>query len=115
MSVRDEYRCPDYYDAYHSADRLKARSEGYADGIKSAEATFRRTHPAGHRQTEATEHRLILDDYQAANLLHLLEQIMVYPPDTRPVHFFNTGDWVGELRWLLDGSTSVPPNPVRNS
>ena len=41
---------------------------------------------------------LSLNEYQAANLLWLLELLM-----ERPVYNeLSTGDWVGEIRWMLE-------------
>jgi len=40
---------------------------------------------------------VVLDPYEWTNLLGLLEDIMENPDLSR----FNSGDWVGQLRWKL--------------
>jgi len=42
---------------------------------------------------------LTLNRYQRDNLLNLLQKIM--EGDDSPVACFNSGDWVGEIRWML--------------
>lgn len=47
---------------------------------------------------------LTLNKYQRDNLLNLLQNIM--EGDRRPVTWFHTGDWVGEIRWMLGKKTT---------
>ena len=42
---------------------------------------------------------LTLNRYQRDNLLLLIQSVMT--GDERPAGWFNTGDWVGEIRWML--------------
>jgi len=42
---------------------------------------------------------LTLNRYQRDNLLLLVQKIM--EGDDTPVACFNSGDWVGEIRWML--------------
>jgi GNAT superfamily N-acetyltransferase len=59
---------------------------------------------------------LALNEYQRLNLLWALEHIMRTPGDAMPN--LNTGDWVGEIRWMIDGHESVdgvrPNHPWRD-
>lgn len=42
---------------------------------------------------------LTLNRYQRDNLLQLVQRLM--EGDDTPLICFNTGDWVGEIRWML--------------
>lgn len=50
---------------------------------------------------------LTLNRYERDNLLNLLQAVMEH--DERAAGRFNTGDWVGEIRWML-GKMKHPGN-----
>ena len=43
---------------------------------------------------------LCLNRYQRDNLRWLLEEVIMKGP--QPFNLLNTGDWVGEIAWMLD-------------
>lgn len=65
---------------------------------------------------------LELSEYEAANLMQLVDAIYRFPhdkervPGETPISRFNTGDWIGQLYWKLKEEVGdvypVPPNPV---
>ena len=57
-------------------------------------------------------HEVRLSDYQVANLVESLRAILgsMYGGVASPLNAMNTGDWVGELYWKLEGITKAHPN-----
>lgn len=53
---------------------------------------------------------LTLNRYQRDNLLQLLQRLM--GGDDTPLTCFNTGDWVGEVRWMLGKKNSPNFGPA---
>lgn len=53
---------------------------------------------------------LTLNRYQRDNLLRLIQDVMEGHP--RPVSRYNTGDWVGEIRWMLGKTSTSSEKPV---
>ena len=52
---------------------------------------------------------LKLNKYQRDNLLWLLTLVM-----EGDIPWANTGDWVGEIRWMLDPTTGTKPDMSPN-
>lgn len=70
-------------------------------------------HQAQPHQTPPETWTLTLNRYQRDNLLNLLQCVM--EGDERSASWFNSGDWVGEIRWMLGrkfyGYPGLPAEP----
>lgn len=53
---------------------------------------------------------LTLNRYQRDNLLRLVQDVI--EGASRPVSRYNTGDWVGEIRWMLGKKNTPSYGPV---
>ena len=68
-----------------------------------------RSYPLGHRQPPEQDIGLVLDRYQATNLLRLL--VSIQSNEREPLSVHNNGDWVAEM-WslLVSQKIGTPPN-----
>jgi hypothetical protein len=62
-----------------------------------------RIHPSHNSMQLDTEKHwvLVLNKYQRDNLLFLLELVNSVGEKVEPFHVMNTGDWNGEIMWML--------------
>lgn len=74
---------------------------------------------------EHTQQRyiLLLDDYEAANLMQMVRSVYRVQPEPEglphedtPIKRFNSGDWIGQIHWKLEVEVGKdypePPNPI---